>query len=296
MLELERLCLREHVQITTEALCALLRRGVTVHYLDWKGDCLGATVPPPGEQSATRLRQYERTKEDAFVLQHAGLLVEAKIRNQLRLLQRVNAHHAKAAAEELDELTRLAAVATRPSDLGALLGIEGAAAALHYRIWERFLPEGFPFEKRSTRPPANAVNACLSFASTLVYHDLVAALHLRGLDPGLGLLHATQDGRWSLALDLMEPFRPALCDALTLRLLSHRILQPDEFEPHEGGVYLAESGRRDLIAHYERRLDRSFYSEPAGHRTTLRQAFVDEVLSLKAAINGTGEFKPFRLN
>lgn len=296
LLNLERLCLREHVQITTEALCALLRRGIPVHYLDWKGDCLGATLPPPREESATRLRQYERVRDPAFVLQQASLLIEAKIRNQLRLLQRLNANHQKASASDIGELSRLAAVAAKPSDLSSLLGIEGAAASLHYRLWACFLPPEFPFERRSTRPPANAVNACISFAATLLYHDFVAVLHLRGLDPGLGFLHATQDGRWSLALDLMEPFRPALCDALTLRLLSHRIIQPDEFEPHNGGTYLAESGRRDLIAHYERRLDRSFFSEPIGHRTTLRQAFVDQAVNLKAAIKGEGEFKPFRLN
>ena len=59
--------------------------------------------------------------------------------------------------------------------------------------------------------------------------------------------------------------------------------------------YLADPGRRRFIEQYERRLDRSFLSEHAGHRTTLRQAIVDQVVSLKSALSG-GTFVPFRLN
>ena len=105
-----------------------------------------------------------------------------------------------------------------------------------------FLPAEFPFERRSHRPPHNAVNACLSFAYTLLYHDVVSALHARGLDPGLGLLHATENGRWSLALDLMEPFRPALADALTLRMMSHQMLSPADFQARDGGILSGRSG------------------------------------------------------
>ena len=141
------------------------------------------------------------------------------------------------------------------------------------------------------------VNACLSYTSALLYHDVVAALHLRGLDPGLGLLHATENGRWALALDLMEPFRPVLCDALTVRLLTHRILRAKHFHPQEGGIYLNPDGRRTLIEHYEQRLDRSFLSEHAGHRTTLRQAIVDQVVGFKSSLPADGPaWRPFRLN
>ena len=54
-------------------------------------------------------------------------------------------------------------------------------------------------------PPAMA--ALLSAGIFIqVYNEEVAFLHAHGLDPALGLLHATEDGRWSLALDLIEPF------------------------------------------------------------------------------------------
>ena len=46
------------------------------------------------------------------------------------------------------------------------------------------------------------MNACISFGATLLYQETVAMLHAHGLDPALGTLHSTEDGRWALALDL----------------------------------------------------------------------------------------------
>ncbi|HTI68627.1 MAG TPA: CRISPR-associated endonuclease Cas1 [Candidatus Limnocylindria bacterium] len=296
LLSLERLCLREHVQITTEALCTLFRKGVPVHFIDWKGDCLGSALAPSPSESACRMSQYRRTLDAGFVLVQSRAIIAAKVQNQLRLVQRLNANRPILKESDWQPMNELLGKIDSAPDLETLRGIEGRAAAVHYPLWAAFLPESFPFERRSTRPPMNAVNACLSFSSALLYHDVVAAVHTRGLDPGLGLLHTIENGRWSLALDLMEPFRPALCDALACRLLNHRMLNAADFEPREGGIYLNENGRKTLIDQYERRMDRPFLSEQIQHRTTLRQAVVDQVLSYKLAVLEGGLFTPFRLN
>lgn len=295
LLGLKRLCVREHVQITTEALVALLRAGIPVFYLDWKGDCVGSTTTPATADSTTRLRQYQAVLDPVFVLAQARALVDAKIQNQLRLLQRLNANRPRLDASAWTAFNQLHQETAVSPNLDHLRGLEGQAAARYYPLLATFLPAEFPFERRSHRPPHNAVNACLSFSYSLLYHDVISALHTRGLDPGLGLLHATENGRWALALDLMEPFRPALGDALALRMLSHQMLSPQDFQEREGGIYLSDPGRRRLIEQYERRLDRSFLSEQAGHRTTLRQAILDQAVSLKSALDG-GPFTPFRLN
>lgn len=294
---LECVSLREHVQITTEALVALLRGRIPVHYLDLRGELLGSVLPPSEELSATRLRQYRRTLEPAFALATARAIIEAKIGNQLRLLQRLQANRPELPAPDFVALGRHLASLPGAAGMDELRGLEGAAAALYYPAWAEFLPAEFPFERRSVRPPLNPVNAILSYAYTLVYRDLVAALHLRGLDPGLGLLHVPEDGRWSLALDLMEPFRPVLGDALAIRLLGHRILNATHFEPHDHGIYLTREGRRELIVQYEQRLDRPFVSEQLGHRTTLRQCLVDQVVRFKSSLaEGGVPFVAFRLN
>jgi CRISP-associated protein Cas1 len=184
----------------------------------------------------------------------------------------------------LDWLDALFAPISRSQTLDELRGYEGASTARYFQAWAAFLPEDFPFERRSTRPPLNPVNACISFGATLLYSEAVAFLHAHGLDPALGLLHATEDGRWSLALDLLEPFRPALVEALALDLFSHQILNANHFEPRNGGTYLNEEGRKKFFFQYERRMERQFLSEAAGHRTTLRQQLEHQAVMYKAAL------------
>lgn len=61
------------------------------------------------------------------------------------------------------------------------------------------------------------------------------AARVVGLDPGLGVMHADQSHRDSLAADLMEPIRP-LVDAYAFRLLTSRpFAARDFFETSVGG-------------------------------------------------------------
>jgi CRISPR-associated protein Cas1 len=294
--DVERVILKEGAQISSEALCALLRAEIPVSFLGWNDRFTGAFLPPTNHHGLWRLRQYQRTCDPAFVIHIARRFVLAKIANQRRILQRLAANRSLQFPEDLMFLQKMRELAGRTPDLDELRGCEGAAAARYFRTWASFLPEKFPFERRSTRPPHNPVNACISLGATILYNEAVAALHAHGLDPALGLLHATENGRWSLALDLIEPFRPVLVEALTLDLFTHEMVDSSCFEPHQGGVYLSEKGRRVFILQYERRMDRQFMSEHAGHRTTLRDQLFDSATQLKQAFDVPDQFLPFQMN
>jgi len=190
----------------------------------------------------------------------------------------------------------LLAPVSKSGSIDELRGYEGTSTARYFQAWAGFLPDEFPFERRSTRPPLNPVNACISFGSTLLYHEAAAFIHAHGLDPALGTLHATEDGRWSLALDLIEPFRPVLVEALALDLFSHQILNARHFEARNGGVFLNEEGRKKFFLQYERRMDRQFMSECAGHRTSLRQQLENQSVMFKAALDDPARFEPFLMN
>ena len=301
--DLDRIILADCVSITSPALAEALRRAIPVSMIDGQGRFLGAFQPATPDHGAARLRHYQRTLEPDFVQAIAGKIITAKIYNQRRLVQRVAANRKaedkpvpSAVAIALDVLGRTMARAGKADNLDSLRGHEGLAAARYFAAWASLLPENFPFERRSTRPPLNPVNAVLSFTSTLIYHEMHSYIHSHGLDPALGLLHTTENGRWSLALDLMEPFRPVLGEALTLDLFSHKMLNESHFEPHEGGIYLNKTGRAKLILQYEKRMERQFMSEGAGHRTTLRQQLENQAILLKSALDDPAKFEPFLMN
>src|SRR5207248_2932970 len=78
------------------------------------------------------------------------------------------------------------------------------------------VPEPLRFDGRSRRPPLDVVNAALSLGYTLLLGEAVAALAAAGLDPAIGLLHTDADRRPSLALDLVEEFRPLIVDQVVI--------------------------------------------------------------------------------
>ena len=83
-----------------------------------------------------------------------------------------------------------------------------------------------------------------------------SAVRAHGLDVACGFFHRVSDRSPSLALDLMEPFRPAWADRLVLNLLNHRQVRADEhFEGMDGGgIALNEAGRSVVFRAFDEML------------------------------------------
>ena len=152
------------------------------------------------------------------------------------------------AGEECDSSVR---------SLDALRGAEGMAAQLYYSVFSLMLKQQrdvFRFITRTRHPPRDPINCLLSFIYALLRHDCVAALTSVGLDPFVGFLHTDRPNRPSLALDLMEEFRPWVADRLAITLINRQQTAPDHFVEREGGVVeFTEAGRRLVIQAYQER-------------------------------------------
>jgi CRISPR-associated protein Cas1 len=107
--------------------------------------------------------------------------------------------------------------------------------------------EAFFMHERTRRPPQDPLNALLSFLYSVLTHDAAAALEGVGLDPAVGYLHVDRPGRLSLALDLVEEFRPLLCDRLALALINLRQVQAAGFATQPGGAVLMDAATRKAV-------------------------------------------------
>lgn len=91
------------------------------------------------------------------------------------------------------------------------------------------------------------MNVLLSLGYTLLANKALGAVQTVGFDPYLGILHQLEYKRPSLALDLMEEFRPLLVDSLVLRVCSDGRIGPDDFAPGDAErpvILLPERMRR----------------------------------------------------
>ena len=92
----------------------------------------------------------------------------------------------------------------------------------------------------------------LSYVYTLLYHDMISALEVVGLDPAVGFMHRDRPGRLSLALDLIEEFRSFFADRLVLSLINRNEISADQFEKTaSGAVVMNEEAKKILISAYQ---------------------------------------------
>ncbi len=177
------------------------------------------------------------------------------------------------------------------ASLGELFGLEGMGAALYFGEFGRFLKvrppgEGFDFSARNRRPPRDPVNALLSFAYAVLAKDCFAAACAVGFDPYKGFFHADRHGKPSLALDLMEEFRPVIADSVVLTLVNNESLTPGDFLVWRGACQLTESGRRAFFRAYETRRATEVTHPVYGYRMTYGRMLEVQARMLASAVRG----------
>jgi len=270
LLELSQVCLLGNIQVSTQTLKALCERGIPICYFSYGGWFYGITHGLIHKNAELRIRQFEAAANPAEATAVARGFVEGKIRNQRTMLRR---NHQACPEPVLDELARLADVAGLTPSVESLIGVEGAAAQLYFANFAGMLKEGrgFDFRDRNRRPPTDPVNAVLSLLYSALAKDLTVTAMAVGFDPYRGFLHQPRYGRPSLALDLMEEFRPILADSVALFLLNTGELQATDFVQRGPAVNLNETGRRKLYRAYERRLDTAVTHPIFGYSVSYRR-------------------------
>jgi CRISP-associated protein Cas1 len=170
-----------------------------------------------------------------------------------RLARRDNHETVMDAVRQIDHLlAMLPDCGTRDE----VMGLEGAAAREYFGALSQIVPENMRFSGRSRRPPLDTINAALSYGYAIILAEAVSALCAAGLDPAIGMFHAEEDRRPSLALDLMEEFRPLIIGQVVIAAARRAELRPEHGHRADDrpGVLLTKAGREILISSYERRM------------------------------------------
>ena len=234
---------------------------VTISFLTEYGRFLARVQGPVSGNVLLRREQYRRADDPAFSALMARAFINGKIANCRALLNRAMRDHPEkmdtdAVSNAANHLTGLLKSLGRDLPLDEVRGTEGDGAHVYFGAFDHLIirhKEDFFFHRRSRRPPLDLVNCLLSFLYTLVMHDVRSALECTGLDPAVGFLHRDRPGRASLALDMMEEFRP-MADRMALSLINRGQLQAKDFVVSDsGGVRMKDKARKILLTAYQER-------------------------------------------
>jgi CRISP-associated protein Cas1 len=285
--------------VSPAALIELLERKIPLSFMTGTGRYLGRLEPELNKNIFVRSAQWAAAGESDRAIHIVQGFIRGKLKNYRQTLLRAQREGITGLEAGITGLEQAIAPISQTSKIDSLRGLEGAGSASYFTHFNRLIRnDQFQFKTRVRRPPTDPVNALLSFGYALLRHDIQGAINIVGFDPYLGYLHTQRYGRPSLALDLMEEFRPLVVDAMVLSSLNRKALAPNDFadEPISDAVSLTDEGRRKFLRLYEQKKQSKFKHPVLGRQCTYQEAFeIQARLLAKYLLAETEQYPPLVL-
>lgn len=319
LFKLDQVVVFGNIFLSPAVIRYLLKEGIDTAFMTRKGKYLGRLQSAIGKNIILRREQFRKMEDPEFCLKTAKSIVRGKLGNLRMILLRLNRTRENIELDnQILSLRNLISKIDEVDHLDSLRGYEGRGTALYFEGFSKgFLTEVLEFKGRVRRPPTDPINALLSLGYTLLLNQVIASVNLVGLDPYFGTLHSIDYGRPSLALDLMEEWRPILIDTLVLSVFNLKSLTPSDFEEGsfseeeiDGGrdsqnfesdvkkvpIILTESGFRKFIVQYERKMSEKVQYHLTKDQLTYRDCILEQVRHFARYLKGEeSEYLPMPL-
>ena len=257
LIKIDGLVIMGQATISPTLVYELLERKIPLSFVTATGRYKGCLQPELTKNIFVRKAQWLAAGETEAAIHLVRSFVRGKLKNYRHLLMRRRREYSKLNLDTgITKLEQAIAPIDSTTNIDSLRGLEGAGSAAYFSCFDRLIQNPkFQFKSRVRRPPTDPVNSLLSLGYSLLRHDIQSAVNIVGFDPYLGYLHYQRYGRPSLALDLMEEFRPLIVDAMVLNALNKQKLTPDDFtsEAISNAVSLTKEGLKTFLRLYEQK-------------------------------------------
>jgi len=285
------------IEISNAALIQLQRREIDTIFLTLSGrfKCRLSNLVLTSVECL--MAQYKHALDEQFRLSCAKQILIGKLnssKNWFLHKNRITGYTLSSALASVNSCLELIETAENTSEL---FGIEGTAARVHFEGFRTILRQDLNFRGRNRRPPRDPVNALLSFGYTLLLYRVQAAVQQAGLDPCFSNLHAIQDRRMSLALDLMEEFRVAVVDTVVAKAINLIQFKPDNFYSDEiKGTRMTTNTIARYVKMLQDKLSIRYPYGPEHKKIPLKDLIIKQVYQYKSLVLGDiKEYRPVKI-
>ena len=219
---LNRLCTvsiaKRGVSFSSDIVEALSVRGIKLFFLDFRGVVHSALVGQ-GQHAVVAIRNAQLQFGKQPNQQLANNIIIAKIKNQRAVLSYFNKYHqSDILLAAIDSLQQNAIQAKTAKTIETLMGFEGASASSYFSALRQTKLFSASFEKREGRGSVEINNSMLNLGYAVLSSYILNAVINAGLEPYLGVIHASRPGKMALVLDLIEEYRAWVVDRAVVKL------------------------------------------------------------------------------
>ena len=282
------------VSLNKKLLEYLTQKEIVVHFFNYHEYYVGSYYPREHYNSGlVILKQAENYLNSNKRLFLAKKFVEGSIKNMLKVISYYRNRGIQ--LDDIEEdITNLLSTLDMRTSVDEVMAVEGNVRDTYYRSFDRIINNpDFRFEARTRRPPANRLNALISFGNSLLYVLVLSEIYRTHLDPRIGYLHSTNTRRFTLNLDVAEIFKPILVDRLIFSLLNKGLIKKSHFKNNLGGIYLKENGQKIFVKEWENKLRSTIRHRGLGREVSYRRLVRLELYKIEKHILGDKEYSPF---
>ncbi|MGI6549077.1 MAG: type I-B CRISPR-associated endonuclease Cas1b [Syntrophomonadales bacterium] len=237
------------LNLNSKLLEFLGQKQVCLHLFGYYGQYSGSFIPREAQLSGFLVvKQVEHYLDPDKRIKLAQIFVQGAIHNIRRNLEKREEYE-----DTCSRIDNLRKVLKDSTTIEEVMSVEAHVRKAYYAEWSNIT--GWEFDKRSMRPPQNALNALISFGNSLTYTTVLKEIHRTALNPTISYLHEPSERRYSLALDIAEVFKPVFVDRLIFRLINVKKLKPQHFDAKVDYTYLTEEGRKIFVSEFEEQME-----------------------------------------
>lgn len=273
-----------------------MERKIPIDFFDHQGKHIGSVVTPKYIQSTLWAKQSNASKKLKNTI--ALGIIEGKVRNQYALLKYFHKYHKNHYSVLQTKIDEMEQTVNNFKQWKQHVGFEdeeftnklmGHEALVAIRYWdyirELIADDDVAFEKREHQGAKDLTNSMLNYGYAILYTRVWQALLAARLNPFESLIHTRQEGKPTLAFDMIEIFRSQVVDRMVISLIQ----KGQNLEVRNG--LLTDKTRQLLVKSIMERLAR--YEKYQGEEMKMENIILSQAKLLAKAFEGTDKFKPY---
>ncbi|MEB3218752.1 MAG: type I-D CRISPR-associated endonuclease Cas1d [Nostocales cyanobacterium 94392] len=277
LIKVDGVVIMGRASISPMAISELINHKIPLTFLTQNGKYIARLEPEMSKNIFLRNAQWKAAGESPQAIHVAKGFVRGKLKNYRNSLLQTQRNHSEInMSQGISHIDTSLKSLEKANSIDSIRGCEGAGSAAYFGCFDNLIrANNFSFNHRNRRPPIDPINSLLSLGYSLLRHDIQGALNIVGFDPYLGYLHTERYGRPSLALDLMEEFRPLIVDSMVLSAINRQAFKPDDFvaEPVSHAVSLTKEKLYEFLKLYQERKLKKVTHPVLGIKKTYQQIF-----------------------